>query len=87
MNADTRIHAGVVLWYDLGRGYGFVADHFTDDLIFLTHTSLEQIGLKYVNSGSRILFDVDQGKASCKVRSIRVLTPSNTGLLHNNTRG
>ena len=75
MTLGVSIHTGTVLWYDCGRGYGFVADHYSAEKIFITHTALEDLGLKDLNKGSRICFDVTKGKASCKVHRIRSLTP------------
>lgn len=75
MALDTSIHTGIVLWYDSGRGYGFIADYVTEERIFISHTAVEDLGLTKINTGSRICYDVTVGKSSCKVRRIRFLTP------------
>ena len=68
------MHTGTVLWYDHGRGYGFVADHRDNQKIFITHRALEAFGVRELNSGSRISFKVVCGRASKKVSAITSLT-------------
>ncbi|MCP5086384.1 MAG: cold-shock protein [Rhodobacteraceae bacterium] len=70
-----NMHTGTVLWYDESRGYGFVADHFDNQKIFVTHSELEDFGVSALNRGSKICYEVMRGRSSSKISSIKSLVP------------
>jgi CspA family cold shock protein len=54
--AEKR-EVGTVKWFDLGRGYGFIARRGADD-IYVNRSAVEGAGLGTLNEGDRVSFTV-----------------------------
>ena len=58
---------------DAARGYGFVHESDEAPVVFITKRSLDAFGVRGLNAGLEIVFDVVQGRASDRVNSIVLL--------------
>jgi len=52
---------GVVKWFDPKKGYGFIDGNGQPD-IFVHHTSFKTEGLRTLNQGDKISFEIVQGE-------------------------
>ena len=50
---------GVVKWYNMKKGYGFIQLEGAEKDIFIHVTSLQKSGLKKLLEGQAVTFDVD----------------------------
>lgn len=50
---------GVVKWYNMKKGYGFIQSEGAEKDIFIHVTTLQKSGLKKLLEGQAVIFDVD----------------------------
>ena len=55
---------GTVKWFNRRKGYGFIEPMNGEKDVFVHITKLEEIGLKYVNEGQKIQYELynDRGR-------------------------
>jgi len=53
---------GKVKWYNPTKGYGFIEREDKEKDVFVHHTALREAGLKYLNEGDEITFEVENGE-------------------------
>jgi len=61
---------GIVKWYNMKRGYGFIQTEDSEKDIFIHVTSLQKSGLKKLQEGQRVSFELYEDKglpAACNV--------------------
>ena len=68
---DTSRRMGTVLWYDNLRGYGFVDSGHPCGPVFITETEVVDFGMCGLRRGARIVFNIDEGRASARVKTIK----------------
>ena len=64
--------AGTVKWYNVEKGFGFIAPDNGDKDVFVHATALSRSGLGVVEEGQRVMFQSGEGKKGMEVRSIRL---------------
>jgi cold shock protein len=69
---------GTVKWFHVAKGYGFIAqDHGAD--VFIHYSALEAGGLRSLNEGERVEFDVVPGAKGPQAKAVRKLTTPAAG--------
>ena len=63
---------GVVKFFNTERGYGFVKPDDGGRDVFVHITAVEQAGLKSLNEGQRITFDVEADKRGPKAVNLKL---------------
>ena len=53
---------GKVKWFNGQKGYGFIEREDKEKDIFVHHTAVKDAGLKYLNEGDEITFEVESGE-------------------------
>jgi cold shock protein len=53
---------GTVKWFNTTKGYGFIAPDAGGADVFVHITALEKAGLRQLNDGQKIGYDLDPGK-------------------------
>ena len=53
---------GKVKWFNGKKGYGFIEREDKEKDVFVHHTAVKQAGLKYLNEGDEITFEVENGE-------------------------
>ena len=58
------MHKGTVKWFNVKKGYGFITPENSDKDIFVHITALEKNGLRRLNDGDIVNFEVynDRGR-------------------------
>ena len=52
---------GAVKWYNGKKGYGFVQRDDGEKDVFVHASAVKQAGLRYLNEGDKISFDLEDG--------------------------
>jgi CspA family cold shock protein len=52
---------GVVKWFNEKKGYGFIQQEDGPDL-FVHHSGINATGVKTLNEGEQVSFDIEQGQ-------------------------
>ena len=52
---------GAVKWYNGKKGYGFVQRDDGEKDVFVHASDVKQAGLRYLNEGDKISFDLEDG--------------------------
>ena len=63
---------GVVKWFDPKKGYGFVDGDGQPD-VFIHHTSFKNKGMRILNQGDKISFEIVQGEKGPRAEDIAVI--------------
>ena len=53
---------GKVKWFNGKKGYGFIEREDKEKDVFVHHTAVNEAGLKYLNEGDAITFEVENGE-------------------------
>jgi len=53
---------GTVKWFNTTKGYGFIAPDDGGKDVFLHISALERAGMRAVNEGDKLSFDVERGR-------------------------
>jgi CspA family cold shock protein len=60
---------GKVKWFDKKKGYGFIACDGNSD-VFVHYTSFSQAGLKTLNDGDRVFFEITAGEKGPRAQKV-----------------
>ena len=63
---------GVVKWFDPKKGYGFIDGNGQPD-IFVHHTGFTTKGLKILNQGDKVGFEIAQGEKGPRAENVVLL--------------
>ena len=64
---------GVVKWFNPGKGYGFIAPDTGGDDIFVHISAVERAGLRSLNDGQKVSYEVVHSKGKSSAEDLRVL--------------
>ena len=53
---------GKVKWFNGKKGYGFLEREDKGKDVFVHHSAVSQAGLKYLNEGDELTFEVENGE-------------------------
>ena len=52
---------GKVKWFNPTKGYGFIEREDKEKDVFVHHSAINEAGLKYLNEGDELTFEVENG--------------------------
>lgn len=64
---------GTIKWFNSQKGYGFIAPEASSKDVFLHVTQLEKIGLKRLNDGQRVGYELYDDRGRTAAGNIKVL--------------
>lgn len=64
---------GVVKWFNVSRGYGFIAPNSGGDDVFAHYSAIEMDGYKVLMEGQQVEFIVEDGPKGPQANNIRAL--------------
>ena len=53
---------GKVKWFNGKKGYGFIEREDKEKDVFFNHNAVREAGLKYLNEGDELTFEVENGE-------------------------
>jgi len=53
---------GKVKWFNGKKGYGFIERDDKEKDVFVHHSAVTEAGLKYINEGDELIFEVENGE-------------------------
>lgn len=54
--------AGTVKWFNAQKGYGFIRPDDGSNDVFVHISAVEQAGLRGLNEGQKVIYDVERGR-------------------------
>lgn len=63
---------GVVKWFDLKKGYGFITYNETEE-VFVHFTGINSDGFKTLESGQHVSFDIKEGHRGLQATNVTSL--------------
>lgn len=64
---------GTVKWFNSKKGYGFIAPEQGEKDVFIHITQLEKIGLKMLNDGQRVGYELYDDRGRTAAGNIQIL--------------
>ena len=64
---------GTIKWFNSQKGYGFIASETSNKDVFLHVTQLEKIGLKRLNDGQRVGYELYDDRGRIAAGNVKVL--------------
>ena len=65
---------GKVKWFNGTKGYGFIEREDKEKDVFVHSSAVRAAGLKYLNEGDELTFDVENGeKRTCRGKSTEII--------------
>lgn len=64
--------AGVVKWFNSKKGYGFIQPDDGGKDVFVHITAVQEAGIKFLNDGQRISYDLADNKGKVNAVNLKV---------------
>ena len=64
---------GTVKWFNGDKGYGFIQPDQGSGDIFVHISAVERAGLRSLNDGQKVSYEVVQSKGKCSAEELQVL--------------
>jgi cold shock protein len=62
LEGDITMAKGTVKWFNATKGFGFIAPESGGKDVFVHVTALERAGIRQLNDGQAVTFDVESGR-------------------------
>ena len=64
---------GTIKWFNYKKGYGFIEPESSNKDVFLHITQLEKIGLKHLDDGQRVGYELYDDRGRIAAGNIKIL--------------
>ena len=64
---------GTVKWFNTNKGFGFIQPEGGDKDVFVHISALEKIGLKSLNEGQKVTFELEQNKGKSSAINLKLV--------------
>ena len=69
LTPKSRVTKGTIKWFSAQKGYGFIKAEDGKD-VFVHHSAIQMAGLKSLNDGDGVEFEVEQGQRGPKAVNV-----------------
>lgn len=70
---DSDVANGIVKWFNPTKGYGFIQPEGGDKDVFVHITALEQAGLRGLDEGQKVSYELATNKGKTSAVNLKVL--------------
>lgn len=64
--------SGTVKWFNSTKGFGFIAPDDGSSDVFVHATALERAGIRFLNEGQRLSFDLATNKGKTSAANLKL---------------
>lgn len=64
---------GIVKWFNVEKGYGFIAVDGGGDDVFVHYSQIDSAGFRSLNEGQRVTFAVGQGPKGAQAEKVHAI--------------
>lgn len=68
-----EVKQGVVVWFSLDKGYGFIKRDDAKDDIFVHYSAIQIVGFKTLLAEQRVEFIEEEGPQGLQASNVRIL--------------
>lgn len=66
-------HKGMVDWFDIEKGFGFIKSDSFENMIFVHFSAIETSGYKFLNKEDDVEFEVVDGNMGWQAKKVKKL--------------
>jgi len=67
------METGIVKWFNFTKGYGFIEPSDKSRDVFLHISALEQAGIKNIDSGQKVSFEIEKQYGKLSATNIKLI--------------
>jgi CspA family cold shock protein len=72
-DAKAQTHSGIVKWYDVNKGFGFISQDSGEKDVYVHSSEIQGDGPKILVKGQRVEYEIKQGPKGLQASNVKKL--------------